>query len=150
MVTPSPVFVYSLTLVASYCFKFWFLYNQLQCVSYIYIYGWLMRDWHYYPYHPTMQYRWLRGDLIFLHKVLNNYSDTDFTDLYTYSTTTTTIGGISLNCLRSVQDYYVARSNYFINRIIKLSVHILIFHNLWLRTATQLWFSLFVITCSLT
>ena len=41
---------------------------------------------------PSLQYRRLRGDLIFLYKVLNNYFDTDFTDLYTYSTTTITRG----------------------------------------------------------
>ena len=34
------------------------------------------------------------------------HMDTDFTDLYTYSTTTIT-RGIRLNCLRNIQDYYV-------------------------------------------
>ena len=36
---------------------------------------------------PSLQYRRQRGDLIFLYKILNNYFSTDFTDLYTYSTT---------------------------------------------------------------
>ena len=55
---------------------------------------------------PFLQYRRLRGDLIFLYKILNNYFDTDFTDLYAYSTTTIT-RGISLNFLKNIQDYYV-------------------------------------------
>ena len=38
---------------------------------------------------PSLQYRHQRGDLIFLYKILNNYFSTDFTNLYTYSTTTT-------------------------------------------------------------
>ena len=41
---------------------------------------------------PSLQYRRLRGDLIFLCKVLNNYFTTDFSDLYTYSTITFTRG----------------------------------------------------------
>ena len=39
---------------------------------------------------PSLQYRRLRGDLIFLYKVLNNYFNSDFSDLYTYSTITFT------------------------------------------------------------
>ena len=34
---------------------------------------------------PSFHYRRLRGDLIFLFKILNNYFTTDFTDIYTYS-----------------------------------------------------------------
>ena len=39
---------------------------------------------------PSLQYRRLRGNLIFLYKVLNNYFNSDFSDLYTYSTITFT------------------------------------------------------------
>ena len=41
---------------------------------------------------PSLLYRHQRGDLIFLYKILNNYFSSDFTNLYTYSTTTTTRG----------------------------------------------------------
>ena len=54
---------------------------------------------------PSLQYRRLRGDLIFLYKVLNNYFDTD---LYNYCTPQLLLlGGTSLNCVKSIQDYYV-------------------------------------------
>ena len=40
--------------------------------------------------------------------MLNNYFDTDFTDSYTLPTPQLLLlGGISLDCLRNVQDYYV-------------------------------------------
>ena len=56
---------------------------------------------------PSLQYRQLRGDLIFLYKVLNNYFNSDFSDLYANSTIIL-LGGISSNCLRIVQGcYYV-------------------------------------------
>ena len=41
---------------------------------------------------PSLQYRRLRGDLIFLYRILNNYFNTDFTNLYTFSNTTRTRG----------------------------------------------------------
>ena len=63
---------------------------------------------------PSLQYRRLRGDLIFLYKILNNYFDTDFTDLYTYSTTITRGHQFKLFKERS---RLLCRSNYFINRI---------------------------------
>ena len=44
---------------------------------------------------------------IFLYKVLNNYFNSDFSDLYTYSTIITFTRGISSNCLRVMQGYYV-------------------------------------------
>ena len=47
---------------------------------------------------PPLQYRRLRGNQIFLYKILNN---SDFFDLYTYSTITTT-RGIILNCSRII------------------------------------------------
>ena len=55
---------------------------------------------------PSLQYRRLRGNLNFLYIILNIYFNTDFSDLYNYSTITLP-GGISLNCLRNIQDYYV-------------------------------------------
>ena len=66
---------------------------------------------------PSLLYRRLRGDLIFLYKILNNNFNTDFTNLYAFSNTTHTPGGISSSCLRNGQDCCVYRSNYFINRI---------------------------------
>ena len=45
----------------------------------------------------------LRDDLIFLYKILNNYFDTDFTDLIIYLLYNYYYQGVSVN----VQDYYV-------------------------------------------
>ena len=62
---------------------------------------------------PSLQYRRLRGDLIFLYKVLNNYFTSDFSNLYkifliyTPTLQLLLLGGISSNCLRIVQDCYV-------------------------------------------
>ena len=60
---------------------------------------------------PSSAYRCLRGDMILLYKILNNYFSSGFSTLYTYPITTTTRGHQSklfkycsrLNC----------RSNYF-------------------------------------
>ena len=53
--------------------------------------------------------------IIFFYKVSNNYFDTDFTDLYTYSTTTFTRG----HQFKLFKKYsrLLCRLNYFINRI---------------------------------
>ena len=56
---------------------------------------------------PSLHYRRLRGDLIFLFRILNNYFTIDFTDLYIVCTQDLLPGGISLNCLRSTPDYRV-------------------------------------------
>ena len=61
---------------------------------------------------PSLTYRRHRGDMILLYKVLNNHFNSDFSSLYTYSTTNTTRGHqfklfkyrSRLNC----------RSNYFL------------------------------------
>ena len=55
---------------------------------------------------PSFHYRRLRGDLIFLFKILNNYFTTDFTDIY-IRTQDLLPGGINSNCLRNAQDYCV-------------------------------------------
>ena len=60
---------------------------------------------------PSLAYVCLRGDMILLYKILNNYFSSDFSALYTYPITTTTRGHqfklfkhhSRLNC----------RSNYF-------------------------------------
>ena len=61
---------------------------------------------------PSLQYRRLRGDLIFLYKVLNNYFTSDFSDLYTYSTITFTRG----HQFKLFKDRtrLLCRSNYFL------------------------------------
>ena len=41
---------------------------------------------------PSLVYRSLRGDMILLYKILNDYFSSDFSTLYTYSVTTTTRG----------------------------------------------------------
>ena len=41
---------------------------------------------------PSLAYRRLRGDMILLYKILNDYFSSDFSTLYTYPTTTTTRG----------------------------------------------------------
>ena len=38
---------------------------------------------------PSLSYRRHRGDLILLYKIINNYFNSDFTDLFTYSTSST-------------------------------------------------------------
>ena len=61
---------------------------------------------------PSLSYRRFRGDMILLYKILNNYFNSDFSTLYTYSSTTITRGHqfklfkhhSRLNC----------RSNYFL------------------------------------
>ena len=63
---------------------------------------------------PSFHYRRLRGDLIFLFKILNNYFTTDFTDIYTYSRSITRGHQFKLFKERS---RLLCRSNYFINRI---------------------------------
>jgi len=65
---------------------------------------------------PSLTHRRHSGDMILLYKVLNNYFNSDFSFLYTYSTTTTTRGHCyklfkfctRLNC----------RTNYFFNRLV--------------------------------
>ena len=62
---------------------------------------------------PSLAYTRLRGDMILLYKILNDYFSSDFSTLYTYPITTTTRGHqfklfkhhSRLNC----------RSNYFFN-----------------------------------
>ena len=58
-----------------------------------------------------------RGDLIFLYKILNNYFSSDFTNLYTYSTTTTTTRGHRIKLFKQ-RSRLLCRSNYFMNRVI--------------------------------
>jgi len=48
---------------------------------------------------PSLAHRCYRGDLILLYKILNNYFSSDFSALYTYSTTT------NLNCSSFNQDW---------------------------------------------
>lgn len=64
---------------------------------------------------PSTQFRHLKGDLIFLYKILNNYFTTDCTDLYTYSTTTTTRGH-QFKLFKN-RSRLLCRSNFFINKI---------------------------------
>ena len=64
---------------------------------------------------PSLLYRRQRGDLIFLYKILNNYFSSDFTNLYTYSTTTTRRHQFKLFKQNS---RLLCRSNYFMNRVI--------------------------------
>ena len=64
---------------------------------------------------PSLLYRRQRGDLIFLYKILNDYFSSDFTILYTYSTTTT--GGHQFKLFQQ-HSRLLCRSNYFINRVI--------------------------------
>ena len=64
---------------------------------------------------PSLLYRRQRGDLIFLYKILNDYFSSDFTNLYTYSTTTTR--GHQFKLLNQ-HSRLLCRSNYFMNRMI--------------------------------
>ena len=65
---------------------------------------------------PSLAHRRHRGDMILLYKIINNYFNSDFSTLYTYSNTTVTRGHqfklfkhhSRLNC----------RSKYFLNRLI--------------------------------
>jgi len=63
---------------------------------------------------PSLLYKQLRGDLIFLFKILNNYFTTDFTDLYVYSRSV--IRGHQFKFLRSTPGYCVDQIT-FLNRI---------------------------------
>ena len=63
---------------------------------------------------PSLQYRRLRGDLIFLYKVLNNYFTSDFSDLYTYSTITFTRGHQFKLFKNHTRLLCRSRSNYFL------------------------------------
>ena len=65
---------------------------------------------------PSLAYRRLRGDMILLYKILNNYFNSDFSALYTYSTTTTTRGHQFK--LFKYHSRLSCRSNYFFNRLI--------------------------------
>ena len=38
---------------------------------------------------PSMHYRQIRRDLIVMYKIVNNYFNSDFSDLFTFSTSTT-------------------------------------------------------------
>ena len=60
---------------------------------------------------PSLSHRRLRGDLIMLHKILNNYFNSDFTDLYTLSSTPTR--GHQLKLFKH-HSRLLCRSNYFI------------------------------------
>jgi len=61
-----------------------------------------------------LHYRRLKGDLIFLFKILNNYFTIDFTDLYMYSRSVTR--GHQFKLFKE-HSRLLRRSNYFINRI---------------------------------
>ena len=61
---------------------------------------------------PSLQYRRLRGNLIFLYKVLNNHFNSDFSDLYTITFTR----GHQFKLIKN-RARLLCRSNYFFNRI---------------------------------
>ena len=65
---------------------------------------------------PSLTYRRHRGDMILLYKVLNNHFNSDFSSLYTYSTSNTTRGHQFK--LFKYQSRLNCRSNYFFNRVI--------------------------------
>ena len=50
---------------------------------------------------PSLSYRRLWGDLILLYKILNSYFNSDFTDLYTFSSSVT-----RGHCLNTTPGYY--------------------------------------------
>jgi len=59
---------------------------------------------------PSLSHRRLRGNLIMLYKILNNYCNSDFTDLYTLSSTLTR--GHQLKLFKH-HSRLLYRSNYF-------------------------------------
>ena len=63
---------------------------------------------------PSLSFRRLRGDLILLFKILNDYFSSDFTDLYTFSSTATRGHQFKLFKYHS---RLLCRSNYFFNRV---------------------------------
>ena len=68
---------------------------------------------------PSLLYRHQKGDLIFLYKILNDYFSSDFTNLYTYSTTiTTTTTREHQFKLFKQHSRLLCRTNYFMNRVI--------------------------------
>ena len=64
---------------------------------------------------PSLSHRRFRGDLIMLYKVLNGYFNSNFPNLYTFSTTSTRGHHLKLFKYRS---RLLCRSNYFFNKII--------------------------------
>ena len=64
---------------------------------------------------PSLSYRRHRGDLILLYKIINNYFNSDFTDLFTYSTSSTR--GHQFKLFKP-HTRLLCRSNYFFNRLI--------------------------------
>ena len=86
-------------------------YNvKLPVSSHHYMTNPILRGCRYYPYHHCQ-----RGNLIFLYKILNDYFSSDFTNLYTYSTTTTR--GHQFKLFKQ-HSSLLCRSNYFMNRVI--------------------------------
>jgi len=65
---------------------------------------------------PSMNYRQKRGDLILLYKIINNYFNSDFPNMITFSSTTTTRSHSFK--LYKQQSRLQIRSNFYFNRII--------------------------------
>ena len=65
---------------------------------------------------PSLAYRCLRGDMILLYKILNDYFSSDFSTPYPYPITTTTRGHQFQ--LFKHHSRWNCRSNYFFNRLI--------------------------------
>ena len=68
---------------------------------------------------PSLTYRCHRGDMILLHKVLNNHFNSNFSALYAYSTTTTTTTTTTITRdhqfkLFKYRSRLNCRSNYFL------------------------------------
>ena len=64
---------------------------------------------------PSLSHQRFKGDLIMLYKILNGYFNSDFSNLYTFSTTFTRGHHLKLFKYRS---RLLCRSNYFFNKII--------------------------------